>query len=71
LTPPNNNQVRTTQLIVATVILTLGMVPAYFLWPTGITELSLSAAPIGALLRAISAIVTGIAAVIFALLVAI
>jgi hypothetical protein len=50
----SNEEAQATTRMVATVLLAIGFVIAYWVWPAGITDLPLAAVTFGALLRAIA-----------------
>jgi hypothetical protein len=53
---------------IGSIVLLIGLGIAYFVWPTGALDMALSALTLGALLRAVAAVVVGLAAAIVALL---
>lgn len=63
----NNADAQATSLFAIVVLLCIGLAIAFWIWPTGVTDLSLAAATIGELLRAIASVVITI--VSFALVV--
>jgi hypothetical protein len=57
---------RLTGYVFAGFELAVGFGIAYWLWPTGIADVPLSSITLGALLRALGAIIVGLIALIFA-----
>lgn len=53
--------------VMAVVFLTIGLAAAYWVWPSGITELTLASITFGALLRAIA---SGVIALVFCVITA-
>ena len=49
-----NDQAQATTRVVAVVLLVIGLAAAYWVWPSGINDLTLASITFGALLRAIA-----------------
>lgn len=49
-----NEQAQSTVQVMAVVLFAIGLAAAYWVWPSGITDLTLSTITFGALLRAIA-----------------
>ena len=64
----SNESAQATVRVLATVLLGIGLAAAYWVWPTGVTDLSLANVTFGAFLRAIASGVIAIIALIFAAL---
>ena len=61
-----NEQAQATTRVVAVVFLAIGLLAAYWVWPNGITDLTIASITLGALLRAVGSGVIALASCICA-----
>jgi predicted negative regulator of RcsB-dependent stress response len=60
-----NEEAQASVRLIAAIILAVGLVAGYWVWPTGITDLTLASITFGTLLRAIAAGVIVVGSLVF------
>ena len=60
-----NEEAQASVRVIAAIVLAIGLVAAYWVWPSGITDQALAAITFGALLRAIASGAIAVVALVF------